>query len=203
MSKHLIVLLHGVGSRGRDLEGLAQHWQRALENVIVATPDGPSAFDMGAGFQWFSVSGITYETRPARIAAARDAFDATISALYKHYDINPEQDRVILAGFSQGAMMALDALVRGCYQLAGVVAFSGRLASPEPLQPQANSTALLVHGSADQVISCVESRKAAETLSAAGVTVELHVEEGTPHTVSAAGVATAITFFKKQFDLVG
>ena len=198
MNKNLIVLLHGVGSQGRDLQGVADYWQRSLQNVIVAAPDAPFNFDMGTGFQWFSVNGITEESRPTRVAAARNAFDDTLNALYQQYDIDPENDRIILAGFSQGAIMALDAIVRGRHSLAGIIAFSGRLASPKPMQPKVDSSVLLIHGKSDQVISWTESQKAAEELTAAGTDVELSIEEGTPHTISIIGMATATTFIKKK-----
>lgn len=201
MSKNLVVLLHGVGSRGSDLQGVAEFWQQSMPQVSVALPDGSSAFDMGPGFQWFSVNGVTEEDRPARIQAARHAFDARLADVFKQQDIDPEKDRVILAGFSQGAIMAMDALIRGRYPLAGVVAFSGRLASPLPLQPQAGSAALLIHGKADPVISWQESQKAAQTLSAAGVEVQLSIADHVPHTITLAGIKTAAAFVKQRFSL--
>lgn len=201
MSKNLVVLLHGVGSRGSDLRGVAERWQQAMPQVSIALPDGPSAFDMGPGFQWFSVSGVTEENRPARILTARQAFDTRLADVFRQQDINPDTDRVILAGFSQGAIMAMDALIRGVYPLAGVVAFSGRLASPLPLQPHEGSAALLIHGKADPVISWQESQKAAEALSAAGVQVELSIEEYVPHTINLAGIRTATRFIKQRFTL--
>lgn len=199
MSKNLVVLLHGVGSRGSDLQAVAEHWQQAIPQASIVLPNGPSAFDMGSGFQWFSVRGVTEENRPGRIQAARSAFDARLTELFRQHDINPDTDRVLLAGFSQGAIMAMDALIRGVWPLAGVVAFSGRLASPLPLQPLAHSAALLIHGKADAVIHWQESQKAAEALSAAGVQVELSLEENMPHTITLAGIKTASTFITRQF----
>lgn len=199
MKKDLIVFLHGVGSRGRDLQAVAEHWQLAMPHALVALPDGPASFDMGPGFQWFSVSGITEESRPGRVAAARNAFDATLAALFRRLGVNPEIDRVVLAGFSQGAIMAMDALVRGDYPLAGVVAFSGRLASPQPLQPLADSAALLIHGKADPVISWTESQKAADALGASGVKVEVSLEENVQHTITVSGIRTATAYLKKLF----
>ncbi|CEG39203.1 phospholipase [Plasmopara halstedii] len=46
--------------------------------------------------------------------------------------------------------MALDALASGRYPLAGVVAFSGRLAVDGELTPQPHLPALLIHGQADE-----------------------------------------------------
>lgn len=198
MSKSLVVLLHGVGSRGSDLQGVAERLKQAIPQVSVAIPDGTSAFDMAPGFQWFSISGVTEENRPERVQAARQAFDARLAEVFRQQDINPHTDSIVLVGFSQGAIMAMDALIRTDYPLAGVVAFSGRFASPLPLQPLAGSAALLIHGKADPVIPWHESQKAAEILSAAGVQIELSVEEHVPHTITLAGIGTATRFIKQR-----
>lgn len=192
--KKLIVLLHGVGSSGTDLQALGRYWSQALDDVIIATPDGPSPFDMGSGFQWFSVNGITDETRAARIAEARIAFNATINGLLEKYDVQPGRDKLVLSGFSQGAIMSLDALVNAQWPLAAVVAFSGRLASAQPWYPAPHTPVLLVHGASDPVIHYQQSQRAAEQLGAAGVDVDTYFEPGVPHTITANGAMKAANF---------
>ncbi len=192
--KKLIVLLHGVGSRGADLQGLGQYWSQTLDDVIVATPDGPAHFDMGPGFQWFSVNGVTEENRAGRIAEARSAFTATINGLLEKHAIQPGRDKLVLSGFSQGAIMSLDALVNAQWPLAAVVAFSGRLASAQPWQPAPHTPLLLVHGASDPVISYQQSQRAAEQLGAAGVDVDTFFEAGVPHTITATGAKKAASF---------
>ena len=83
----------------------------------------------------------------------------------------------MLVGFSQGAIMALDLLVSGRWPVAGVVAFSGRLATPMPWQPQPGTSALLVHGRRDDVISWRESAEADTQLQAVGVAVDVLFDE--------------------------
>lgn len=202
MSKNLLILFHGVGSNGADMQGLARYLAPSLPGVRFACPDGTARFDGGGpGFQWFSLQGVTPETRPARIVAAREAFDATIHAILQQHGVTPGEDNIILGGFSQGAIMALDVLVSGRLPLAGVVSLSGRLASPEPFNLAAGQAALLVHGKADAVIPWSESEEAAQRLSAAGVAVESFFEADTPHTVTAAGVSHALAFIRQRFNL--
>lgn len=198
MSKKFIILLHGVGSNGADLQGLGDYWSASLPGVICMAPDAPEPCDMGRGYQWFSVSGVTEENRAARIADARASFDATLDALLQQHQYTAD-DQLILVGFSQGSIMSLDTLVRGERPLAGVVAFSGRLASPAPYHPAAGSQAILIHGQADQVIPWTESQQAQQTLQSLGVDVQLSLEPGVPHTITAAGVATAEAFIRERF----
>ncbi len=199
--KKLVIFLHGVGSSGADLEGLGLYLNQVMPEVIFASPDGTSRFDGGGeGYQWFSVQGVTEQSRPARVVEARAAFDATLEGIFAQHAIIPGKDQVILLGFSQGSIMALDALVTARYPLAGVAAFSGRLSSPEPYHPAPDSAVLLVHGMADQVIPWTES-EAAAALTEMGCEVETLFEPGVVHTISAEGVAKALAFIVQRFEL--
>lgn len=200
--KKLIILLHGVGSSGADLEGLGYFFQQVMPEVIFASPNGSTVFEGGGeGYQWFSLAGITEALRAERIVAARAAFDAIINGILAEHDIVAGRDKVMLLGFSQGSIMALDALVTDRFPLAGVVAFSGRLASPKPYHPSADAAVLLVHGMADPVIPWAESEAAAAALIEAGVNdVETLFEPDVVHTISGDGVARAMAFVAQQFE---
>jgi phospholipase/carboxylesterase len=178
VTKRLIILLHGVGSHGDDLMHLGDIWREILRGVALAMPDAPFPFEGGAGRQWFSVAGVTAANRGERVAAARPTFDRLLRGELARHGLVDAPERVALAGFSQGGIMALDALASGRWPVAGVVAFSARLATPEPLSPPAGSAALLIHGEDDRIIRAGESTAAAERLRRAGVETGLFVEPG-------------------------
>ncbi|MBC3947430.1 dienelactone hydrolase family protein [Erwinia persicina] len=194
MKQGLVILLHGVGSSGDDLAGLGDHWASTLPGVRFASPNAPVHFEHGAGWQWFSLTGVTPENRPARVAQARAAFDQTLQAILDQHQMSDRPDQVVLAGFSQGSIMALDALLSGRWPLAGIVAFSGRLSSPLPLTPALNTPVLLVHGMADEVIPVQESESAEQRLRTLGVQVSSQYEPGVGHAISAQGAARAAAF---------
>lgn len=194
MSKKLVILLHGVGSSGDDLAGLGDHWASSLPGVRFASPNAPYHFEHGAGWQWFSLAGITQENRPARVAEARAAFDQTLQAILDQYQMSDRLDKVFLVGFSQGSIMALDALVSGRWPVAGIVAFSGRLSSPQPFTPALNTPVLLLHGMADNVIPVQESQAAEQCLREWGIEVSSQFEPGVGHTISAQGATRAAEF---------
>ncbi|WP_417761569.1 alpha/beta hydrolase [Shewanella sp.] len=199
MSKKVVILLHGVGSQGADMAPLASQWQQQIKDVLWLTPNAPFYSDMGSGYQWFSLQGITNANRPERIQNARAAFDELLANLFNQYDIAPQHDRVVLIGFSQGAMMSLDALVSAHWPLAGVVAFSGRLASPTPYQVKQAVPVLLVHGLSDPVVPHTESAAAATALSELGHQVSTQFEPELIHSISPQGVATASEFLAQRF----
>jgi len=190
----LVVLLHGVGANGRDLASLAAALRSYLPQTHFAAPDAPGRFDEGPGRQWFSMAGVSQGNRPQRVGAARADFDSVLSAELAHVGLADQLDRVALVGFSQGSIMALDATASGRWQVAGVVAFSGRLASPEPLTPAGGARALLVHGEADTAVPSDETLVAAAKLRQAGVKVEARVFPGLGHAISPEGIALAGAF---------
>lgn len=198
----LVIMLHGVGSSGGDLAPLASAWKAALPGAIFASPNAPNPSSFGAGYQWFSIAGVTEANRSGRIADARPSFDEVISAIIAENGFGEKLDRVAFVGFSQGTIMALDAVASGRWPVGALVGFSGRLASPLPLQPARQTPVLLIHGSADQVISATESNKAAEALKALGVAVETAILPGVPHTISAEGAEKAGAFLAKALSTV-
>ena len=189
----LVLFLHGVGSNGADLRPLSQCFVQALPGAVFLSPDGSQPFDGGGGArQWFSVAGVTEANRPGRIEAARPALDALIDAA----KAQAKADRVILIGFSQGSIMALDALARG--KVSEVVAFAGRLAFNGTPTPQPQARVLLVGGTTDQVISHRLSTEAGERLSAAGVDARVVILPGVPHTITPDGITAAQAFLTRS-----
>lgn len=172
----LLVLLHGVGAHGSSIRWMADHLALPA-GVAVEAPDAPEPFDQapaGPGRQWFSVAGVTAQNRAARIAAARDGFDATLRAIVQRHGLADRLDRVALLGFSQGSIMALDAVVTGRWPVGLVLAFSGRLGTPAqhgaPTMP-----VLIAHGSADPVIPATEAQAAHQALAGSELVIDAHV----------------------------
>ena len=188
---HLALLLHGVGAQGADMGGLAE--ALALPGLAFAAPDAPFPFNAAPGSpgrQWFSVSGVTAANRAARVADARAPFDRVIADTLAAHGLTGRPDRVVLIGFSQGAIMALDAIATGRIPAGGLIAFSGRLATPAPLAP-ARTPILIAHGRQDGVIPVTEATAAATALTAAGNTPDLILEDGLGHAPGPAGLARA------------
>lgn len=195
----LVILLHGVGSNGADISQLASVWQSRLPTTAFAAPDAPHRSSFGNGYQWFSVAGVTEENRPGRIVEARASFDGTIEQVLDEHGFADRLDRVAFVGFSQGTIMSLDAIASGRWPVAGVVGYSGRLASPLPLKPSRDIRVLLVHGDADAVIPVGETPAATASLQALGVPVEMHILPGIGHTIDSKGAALGAAFLAGLF----
>lgn len=203
MKRNLVILLHGVGSNGANLATLAEAWRQTLPNAAFAAPDAPFPFGPGPGRQWFSVIGVTEANRPERVAAARAPLDETLGDIIAAHGLTDQLERIALVGFSQGSIMALDAVASGRWPVAAVVAFSGRLASPQPLTPALGSRVLLIHGDADPVMPVGESAQAASILKRLGVAATNRVLPGVAHSISAEGASIAGAFLAGIFEPTG
>ena len=188
-ANQLILLFHGVGSNAQDLVPVGKQFAAKFPNSMVVSLEGLNPSDFGQGRQWFSVAGITEESRPARVAAAMPAFQALIQQLQKVSGV--AANKTTLIGFSQGSIMALESTQRAPTLASHVIAFSGRFASA-PEKAPAGTAIHLIHGDADPVIPVENSRSAARLLQALGANVSLDIEPGMGHSIDARMLATAL-----------
>ena len=189
----LAIMLHGVGSNGADMMGLAQVLSPSLPNVDFVAPDAPSPAGFGQGREWFSIAGVNTENRPARIEGVRASFDALINKILAEKGYADRLDRVVLIGFSQGSMMTLDAVASGRWPVAAAIAFSGRLATNPPFTVTPTKL-LLLHGDADPVVPVQETLRANEMLGTAGFDVAHQIFPNLGHSISGDGIKRAVAF---------
>lgn len=201
MSDSLVVLLHGVGASGADLVPVGQMAAPVLPRTRFVAPDAPYPFDQAPfGRQWFSLAGIGIDNLGGRVAEARAAFDATVAEAIAGAGFGDRLDRVALVGFSQGAIMSLDAVATGRWRGAGVVGFAGLLPLVTPIAPSVRGArVLMVNGEADEVIPLAAGRHTATMLSGAGADLRFIIEPGLGHTISPDGLRQAALFLDGLF----
>jgi len=177
----LILLFHGVGSTPANLAPVGLRLGKAFPNAVVASIPGRHRSDLGGGYQWFSVVGITEENRPARIAEAMPEFVATIREWQARCGVSAA--RTALVGFSQGAIMALESTQLAEPPSGHVVAMSGRFANDPEVAP-AHTAIHFIHGRNDGVILHGYSIRAAECLARLGVDATVDVIPGLGHQIN-------------------
>ncbi|MCC8395340.1 dienelactone hydrolase family protein [Paraburkholderia sp. MMS20-SJTR3] len=199
-ARSLVVLLHGVGSNARDLMPLADIWSEDLPNTAFVSLDGTDPFDGGfGGRQWFSLRDVNEANREARVSAAYPALRSALDAELAHWQLS--YARLALVGFSQGSIMSLHHVAASAEGAAGVVAYSGRLASSIVSANRATPLTL-IHGEDDEVIPVRELEHAAEALSNAGYPVDAYVLPGVGHTITADGVALGRDALERTLGVV-
>ena len=108
-------------------------------------------------------------------------------------------ERTILAGFSQGAMMALHVGTGLKEKLMGVIGFSGAFLPPQGFggETLAKPPVCLVHGDLDDVVDPNLSSEASAALTAAGFDVSYHVSRGVGHGIAPDGLGFAGDFIAR------
>jgi phospholipase/carboxylesterase len=199
-ARRAVVLLHGYGADGRDLLGLAPGWQASLPQAEFLAPNAPFPCEMGGpGWQWFGFEGRSPAEILAGTRAAAALLDAWLDEALAARGLGDGD--LALAGFSQGAMMALHVGLRRPGAPAAVVGFSGALIAPELLAAEirARPPVLLVHGDADSVVPFASLAAAEAALRGAGVSVRTERRPGLPHGIDERGMQLAEQFLRVGF----
>jgi len=205
-TRSVVVFLHGYGANGADLLGLADVLGEHLPDTLFVAPDAPETIaGLPNGYQWFPIpwlDGSSEEEAERGLRAASDDLNAFLDALLVDEDLLPEQ--MVLFGFSQGTMISLHVAPRREDPVAGIVAFSGRLLSPESLadETRVRPPVLLVHGDSDDVVPVQSLPAAAEALQEAGwQDVFAHIMKGTAHGIAPDGLSVALAFMRDKCGL--
>jgi len=173
-----LVLLHGRGADERDLFPLLDVLDPE-RRLLGITPRGPLSLPPG-GAHWYRLGGIP--------TPDPDTFFPTFEAAAAFLDELPVPiDRIVLGGFSQGAVMSWAlGLGTGRPRPAAIMALSGFM--PEVAGFELDLVGLdgypiaVAHGSHDPIIPVEFGRTAAERVRAAGADL-LWRESPVPHTI--------------------
>ena len=190
----LVVLLHGRGSNGDDLIGLADTIASVFPDTAFHSPNAPIALGGGA-FQWYEM-GMSGERKQGLEQAAPIA-NEFIDGLLSEYGLRAS--KCALMGFSQGTIMSMHIAPRRSEQLAGVVGYSGAMFTGSTLADELASKPpfVLVHGEQDTVLDPRETELAAKKFAEVGVPVEMHILPGLPHSIDQRGLDIGVEFLTR------
>lgn len=165
----MVVMLHGRGADMHDLADLAP-MLAAAGTVRFVFANAPRPFEPypGTTFGWTWFDGWPPEL--ASVKASRELLLRFIGQVTQRY----KTSKLILAGFSQGAMMSLDAGLRT--GAAGIISMSGGLYELDlpDLSAKKGLPVLIAHGIYDDVVPVQYARRARHLLEAAGLDVEYY-----------------------------
>jgi len=198
--RQLVVLLHGYGSNGDDLIGLAPFFAQALPEAEFLSPNAPFPCEISPfGFQWFGLEDRSPETKLGGVRMAAEMLDGFLDAELSRRGLRDRD--LALVGFSQGTMMSLHVGPRRPSQIGGILGFSGALIAPQLLSPEMKSRprVFLVHGTADQVVPYGALAEAKKALAEAGLAVETESRPGLVHSIDQVGAQKGVQFLRQCF----
>ena len=175
---HAVIWLHGLGADGHDFEPVVDEFDAdRLPPTRFIFPHAPKrAVTINAGYvmrAWFDIYSRDYGNR-AEDVEGTEASAAQVEALIARENARGIPDeRIVLAGFSQGGAIALHTGLRHRARLAGILALSTYLPLADTLAAEASEAnrsvpVFMAHGEADPVIPQAFSRQSADFLLAAG-----------------------------------
>jgi phospholipase/carboxylesterase len=181
----LFLLCHGVGGDAAQMAPVATALREQYPQAAIVSLNGPERCDdpaAGPGWQWFSMLDREPAVLAEHVAAALPGFVERLRAWARHFEL--DWPYVALIGYSQGAIMSLEA-IQSEPQLAGrVVALSGAYAWLPQEAPQ-DVCIHLLHGTQDTVLPYRPMVHAAQTLVGLGADVTADVLPGVTHTLDA------------------
>lgn len=196
-----IVLFHGYGADGADLAPLAREVPQTRPWRWVF-PDAAETLDFG-GRAWFPIDAQSIE-RAQRSGKAvdwsgsrpRGLDEALCSAEEFLKELSVPWERLVLGGFSQGSMIALELAFRAPIAPRGLVILSGNLIDEKGARAAAPKLAgvpyFQSHGIADPLLGFALARKLESLLREAGLDGKLLSFEGghaiTPEVVADLGL---------------
>tara|TARA_R110001599_G_scaffold95206_2_gene247068 strand:- start:45 stop:716 length:672 start_codon:yes stop_codon:yes gene_type:complete len=181
-TRQLLLLFHGVGSSAEDLRPLGEALAAQRPQACVVSVRSPDPSDLGQGWQWFSVRGVTEFDRPARVAATMPRYVEAVRAWQRDSGVGPSATTLI--GFSQGAIMALESTQQPELIAGRVIALAGRFAQAPRVAPPQVALHLL-HGEADRVMPPALATDALARWHALGGHATLDLFPGLGHGVDA------------------
>lgn len=178
-----IIWLHGLGADGHDFEPIVPELEwpgsPAVRFVFPHAPFRPVTLNGGATMRaWYDIAigARGLDQNEAHIRESERYLNGLIEAEVAR-GVAPA--RIVLAGFSQGAAMALHTGLRYPQPLAGIMALSMPipLAGKIPSEWNGGNAAVpvfLAHGSADPIVPFSLGEHARQLLGQLGMKVEWH-----------------------------
>jgi phospholipase/carboxylesterase len=184
----LVVLLHGYGAPGDDLVALSDYLD-VPTGTRCLFPEAPLPVPMGYGNAraWWMIDMARIQADraagkirdmsneiPRGLSDARERITALLHDLQRKLGVDPKQ--TMLGGFSQGAMLACDALLHSTQPYAGLIQLSGTLVAKQewvPLLAKRKGLPLFQsHGTQDPILDYAMAERLRDEFLSAKLNVE-------------------------------
>ena len=176
-----VIWLHGLGADGGDFEPIVPELRLPadlpLRFVFPHAPVRPVTINGGMAMRaWYDI--LSLDSQGRADAEGVHQSTALLEALIdREVERGIEPDHIVVAGFSQGGAIAINAVLHSSLKLAGLMALSTYIPLPGELAASRGNRELpvfMAHGSFDPMIQMQWGRASADSLAAAGFSVEWH-----------------------------
>jgi phospholipase/carboxylesterase len=196
-----VILCHGYGGDGKDISILANYWRAHLPNTIFICPDAPEKCAVSpTGFQWFDLMDQTPEQILAKSLTAESKLNKLIDEVKEENNLKASE--IIIGGFSQGCMLALQTGIKRNEKINSIIGYSGRIIDTNHLSKNINSrpNIILMHGDIDQVVTIESLLEAKDFFGKNNYEIETKIFNNCEHRIPTEGSSLGLQFIKKHFN---
>jgi len=178
-----VIWMHGLGADGNDFVPIVDELELpdglGIRFIFPHAPMRPVTINGGAVMRaWYDIVGTDLTNRGDE-AGIRDSQRRAEQLIAREKERGIPASRLVLAGFSQGGVIALQTGLRHPERLAGIMALSTYLALPQALAAEAHPAnadvpIFMAHGTADPMIRLDWAEASRRALQANGHSVEWH-----------------------------
>ncbi|MDQ6917439.1 MAG: alpha/beta hydrolase [Pseudomonadota bacterium] len=178
-----VIWLHGLGADGNDFVPIVPELRLppalAIRFVFPNAPVRKVTINNGMAMRaWYDIAAADLSSR-ADIAGVTQSQAQVGTLIGREESRGIAASRIVLAGFSQGGVIALHTALRHPERLAGVIALSTYLVQADKLADEAAAAnrdlpIFMAHGTADPVVRFEWGDSSRRTLVAQGYDVQWH-----------------------------
>ena len=197
--KNAVILLHGYGGDGKDISMLSLNWKRHMPNTVFICPNGHEVCLINpSGFQWFDLTKDDPDYILEQSIKAENKIQKFINEIKQEFNLT--NDKICLAGFSQGCMLSLNVGLISEEKFSCIVGFSGKIIDQNNLKRRIKnfSDVLLIHGDADQVVPSTYLLEAKDFLIRNGMNVQTLLIKNCDHNIPMEASSTALNYILKK-----
>ena len=197
--KNAVILLHGYGGDGKDISMLSLNWKRHMPNTVFICPNGHEVCQINpSGFQWFDLTKDDPDYILEQSIKAENKIQKFINEIKQEFNLT--NNKICLAGFSQGCMLSLNVGLITEEKFSCIVGFSGKIIDQNNLKERVKnfSDVLLIHGDADQVVPSTYLLEAKDFLIRNGINVQTLLIKNCDHHIPMEASSTALNYILKK-----
>ena len=194
----LVFLLHGIGADASDLVPLAKYWSTNLKKTKFYSLNAPYPYKLAPfGRQWFDLEDRDQTRILNEIELVKPMIITFLKEKLKKYNLQYKD--LILVGFSQGTMVALNLALTIKEELRGVLGYSGGVILTKSGKIEINSKPkiCLIHGKEDEVVPKKMMESTEIVLKDSAIDINTHLIENLGHSINQEGLEIGQNFLVK------
>jgi len=207
-AKYCVIWLHGLGADGHDFVDIVGHLNISLDHVKFVFPHAnviPITINGGMEMRgWYDI--VSLDANSLNRVVDKDGIKASIAQVNTLIDAQVAKgiasENIILAGFSQGGVIATYTMITSKRKLGGLMALSTYLPAFEDFQSSVTCInkdlpILVCHGTNDQVLPEVLGKDLSDNLTKQGFANDYKSYAGMEHSVCIEELSDISKFLNK------